>query len=153
LNKLLLNFLANVFGFSELYYYIIEYGGINAPDYGPQLRFLIYTLGVPFFIYLFSRKFLKKNSFYDFKNCLKFYFVLCFPFFLFAYGGYSGRLALYSWFLIPFIYSFVFSRSIFFKRQILFFSIVIFLLGIVNYVLLLNLDKLPIYLQDLWGNV
>lgn len=153
INKYILYSITNIIGLSNLYSFILDYGGPNAPDKGPQIRFLIYTLVVPFSLYLFSLKFLSKKNLYLFKFCLKFYFILCFPYFIFAYGGYSGRLALYAWFSIPFLYSFVFSRSLFYKNQVLLFSIVIFLLGISNYFLLLNLNKLPVYLQDFWGNV
>ena len=153
INNLILQYLFKFIGLSSLYQFIIDYGGSNAPDRGPVIRFLIYTLGMPLIFYFISNRILNKTEQINFNYVLKFYFILCFPYFFLAYGGYSGRLALYSWFLVPYLYSFVISRSTIVKKERRFISLSIFFFGILSYLLLLNSDKLPLYFRGIWGNV
>jgi hypothetical protein len=153
LNNLILQLFCNSVGLSSLYQFIINYGGPEAPDRGPVIKFLLYTLGMPSIFFLISRKILNKTEQINFKHALKFYFILCFPYFFLAYGGYSGRLALYSWFLVPYLYSFIISRSNIIIKERIMISLSIFIFGLFSYILLLNSDKLPIYFRGIWGNV
>jgi len=152
-NKFLILLFCKFTGLSPLYNFIIDYGGPDAPDRGPVLRFLIYTLGLPSILIFISNKLLIIKEQNNLKFVLKFYFILCFPYFMLSYGGYSGRLALYAWFLIPYIYSFLITKSKINKYELRILSFLIFLLGTTSYLLLLNSDKLPLIFQGIWGKV
>ena len=153
LNNFIIHSLLKVFSLGDLYTNLVNYGGDDAPNKGPELFFIIYTIGVPVIIYLLAIKILDTKDLFIFKSLLKFYMVFSIPYFLFSYGGYSGRLALFSWFIIPFLYSFLFHQSKFkakFKRS---FSFIVFILGLTSYVLLLFSNFLPGFFQVIWGKV
>ena len=153
LNKIFILFFCKITGLSFLYNFIIDYGGTDAPDRGPVFRFILYTLGMPTLFYFVSKKILNKLEQINFELILKFYFITSFPYFFLAYGGYSGRLALYCWFLVPYLYSFLISRSLILKNEVKAIAFLIFCFGILSYLLLLNSDKLPPFFKGIWGNV
>jgi hypothetical protein len=157
INKYIFYHTTNFLNISFLYKFIIEYqtnNGLSDPPYvGPVLKFILYTISVPIIIYLLLNYRLIFNFNKKFYFLLKFYITLCFPYFFFAYGPYTNRIAIIAWFFTPIIYSIIFSNLRFTYNTKFNISISIFLLGVLNFTLIQFLNHLPKSFQSFYGNI
>jgi transmembrane protein EpsG len=157
INKSLFYYSTKILNISFLYKIIIEYSSNNSlsdsPYVGPILKFILYTISVPIIIFLV----LNYKTIFNFNKkyyfLLKFYMVLCLPYFFFAYGPYTNRIAIIAWFFTPIMYAIIFSELKLKYNTKFNCAIFILSLGLLNFTLIQFLDYMPTSIQLIYGNI
>lgn len=125
---------ASALGGVDVYSKIKDYSSEDPVWYGFNFNLFLYTVFWAFFFYLiirfFSRYLVNQVLLV---NCLKAYFVLCMPYFVFAFGSFSNRYGFIAWFFLPILQS-VFILSVNLPALVrLVLSLLVLLLGILSF--------------------
>lgn len=110
-----------------------DIGGPEALYAGFQLDLFAYSIFWVIFYYILSLIF-KHESGNKIRQAFRIYLVLLMPYFVFGYGGYSNRYALYAWFFLPIIHTVFVSHLRLPSAPKLVISLSIYLLGFLQYV-------------------
>lgn len=91
-----------------IYLSIADYGGDDAMYVGFSFSFFLYSFFLVLIIYFtyFLKDFLfNRAKIVHFYKLFKIYVVLIAPYFLFGFGGFSNRYAVYGWFFMPLFFT------------------------------------------------
>lgn len=117
----------------SIYQKVADIGGPEALYAGFQLDLFAYSIFWVIFYYILAFKF-KHESGDKIRQALRMYLVLLMPYFVFGYGGYSNRYALYAWFFLPIIHTVFVSHLRMPSAPKLAISLSIYLLGFLQFV-------------------
>lgn len=90
---------------------------VDAYRYGFQWDLFLYSIGLAYIYYFFSKFIFKNNVIFD--NLVKIYFVCLFPYFFYGFAAFSNRYGLFSWLFSILLNAFIFYLLLSLKKSLL----------------------------------
>lgn len=130
--ELLLEQISNLLNF-DLYGKVVEYGADAEYASGIRLDFVVFSLGLGFFLDFLGRFWVPSFQRERFLNCVKVYWLFLVPFFMLGFGAFSDRFLLNAWLYFSVALGVFLANFLFFKKEAHLFGSLLLIVAVVGY--------------------